>query len=112
MSALHDEFIRFVLLLMREHFGEPFGVDQIAETLKVSRRTLERRFTAALGRTVHDELVRLRMKKAQDLLSGANQAINQVARACGYGTHASFSRAFRQHTGRWPMEYRNETRVI
>lgn len=110
--SLHDDFTQAVLRLVRQRYGETVGVDQIADELKVSRRTLERRFLAALGRTVHDELVRLRLQKAQDLLSGGSHAINHVAHACGYSTPASFSRAFRQLTGRWPSEYRNETRVI
>ena len=84
----------------------------MARALGVSRRTLDRRLVAALGRTVHDELTGVRMQMARKLLSDGLQTIAEIALAAGYGTAASFSRAFRQHAGCWPSEYRSQLRVV
>lgn len=110
--AVEDSLIQAALRFLRAQAGHLIGVQQVAQALGVSRRTLDRRFTAALGRTVHEELARVRMQKARISLADKSRTIAEVARASGYSSAASFSRAFRQHTGQWPSEFREETRVL
>ena len=66
-------------------------------------------FVAALGRTVRDQLAAVRMQLARNLLTRGPQRIAEIAEACGYATAASFSRAFHQHFGAWPSQYRAKT---
>lgn len=112
MLAVQDPMIRSAVRFIREHAGQPIGVKHVATALDVSRRTLDRRFVALLGRTVHDELIAVHMQIARRLLTDGSQPIAEIAEACGYGTAASFSRAFRQYTGSWPTNYRNKVRVV
>jgi LacI family transcriptional regulator len=111
MVAVDDELVKTAVNFVRANAGKLIGPDQIAQNLGVSRRTLDRRFAGALGRTLREELYRARMQTARRLLSGNTATIATVARACGYGTAASFSRAFRHHSGRWPSEYCDELRM-
>ena len=53
--------------------GQPIGVKHVALALDVSRRTLDRRFVALLGRTVHDELIAVHMQIARRLLTDGPQ---------------------------------------
>lgn len=108
--AVDDDLVRSAVQRVRAQAGDLVGSEQIAEALGVSRRTLDRRFERALGRTVREELVRVRMQSARSLLADRTRRIADVARACGYATAASFSRAFRRHAGRWPSDYREEVR--
>ncbi len=112
MVAVEDELVKSAIQFIRAQAGNLIGVKQVAQALDVSRRTLDRRFADTLGRTVRDELVRMRMQMARGQLADNSRAIADVARGCGYGTASSFSRAFRQHSGRWPSEYREDVRVI
>jgi LacI family transcriptional regulator len=112
MVAVEDALVKSAVQFIRAQAGNLIGVEQVAQALGVSRRTLDRRFTAALGRSVHEELARVRMEMARRLLADDSRPIAQVARGCGYGTAASFSRAFHQHSGHWPSEYRVATRAI
>lgn len=112
MVAVEDTLVKSGIHFIRAQAGHLIGVKQVAQALDVSRRTLDRRFAAALGRTVREELARVRMQMARGLLSDHARPIAKVACACGYGSASSFSRAFRQHSGRWPSEYREEVRVI
>lgn len=112
MLAVEDPLIRAAVRFIREHAGQPIGVKHVANALDVSRRTLDRRFVDLLGRTVHDELAAVRMQVARRQLSEGAQSVAQIAESCGYATAASFSRAFRNHVGCWPSEYRGRVRVV
>jgi LacI family transcriptional regulator len=112
MLAVDDPTITAAVHYIREHAQQRIGVAHVARALGVSRRTLDRRLVAVLGRTVHDELTGVRMQIARSLLSDGLHTIAEIASTAGYGTAASFSRAFRQHTGCWPSEYRSQQRVV
>ncbi|OQW96317.1 MAG: hypothetical protein BWK77_05335 [Verrucomicrobia bacterium A1] len=110
--AVEDAVVRSAVRFIRAEAGGLIGSEQVAAALAVSRRTLDRRFERALGRTVREELVRVRMQSARTLLADRSRRIADVARACGYATPASFSRAFRRHSARWPSEYRDDLRIL
>ena len=112
MLAVEDSLIRSAVEFIRKHAGEAMGVKQVAAALDVSRRTLDRRFADALGRTVHDELTAVRMQLARNLLTESAQTVAEIAIACGYESAPSFSRAFRSQSGCWPTDYRNQVRLV
>ena len=108
--AVQDGLVKSAAQYAREHAGNAIGVEHIARALGVSRRTLDRRFVTALGRSVHDELCAVRMQNACVLLSESQETVGRIAEACGFRTAASFSRAFHRQIGCWPIEYRNRAR--
>lgn len=112
LVAVEDALVKDAVQFIRAQAGNLIGVKQVAQALNISRRTLDRRFADALGRTTREELMRVRMHLARSLLADNARAIAGVARSCGYGTAASFSRAFRQHSGHWPSTYRAHTRGL
>ncbi len=112
MVAVDDALTASAIQQIRAQAGLTIGVEQIAQALGVSRRTLDRRFEEFLGRTTHEELLRVRMNMARGMLADGSESIAEVARKCGYCTPASFSRAFHQHSGRWPSQYRDDFRVV
>ena len=108
--AVEDSVVASAAAFIREHAGETIGVEHIARAVGVSRRTLDRRFVKALGRSVHEELATARMQNACVLLSDGLDSVANIAEACGFTTSASFSRAFHGQMGCWPTEYRNRAR--
>ena len=46
------------------------------------------------------------MRRAAMMLTSGNFSLEQIARAIGYGSRSSFSRAFREVYGREPQHYR------
>ena len=112
MVAVEDELVKSAVQFIRVQSGKLIGSEHVALAGNVSRRTMDRRFEEALGRTVRGELARVRMQTARRLLADASLTIAEISRSCGYGTPASFSRAFRQHSGHWPSAYRAAIRVV
>jgi AraC-like DNA-binding protein len=80
-------------------------IDRIAESLGMSRRTLQR----AIGReglTYLGLLNEYRMGKAGEWLDRSEKPVTEIALDLGYTDASNFARAFRQHTGLSPSEYR------
>jgi LacI family transcriptional regulator len=104
--ASGDEMIAHAIEYLRANAHKPVGTDQVADALGVARRTLERRFHAATGRTLHHYLTELRLRHAKQRLRQFDQPLVEIAQECGYSALSAFIRMFQQATGRHPRSYR------
>jgi AraC family transcriptional activator of tynA and feaB len=80
----------------------------VAAQHDISKRTLHYAFAAA-GTTFVEQLMKLRLERAREILSDARQAaprIEDVATRCGFTDPSHFARRFRQKYGRAPLQYR------
>ena len=81
------------------------SIDETADKLGVSARTLRRRLEEK--QTTYSALVEsVRRKQAEDLLSGTRLSVEQIADSLGYAETASFTHAFKRWTGCSPREFR------
>jgi LacI family transcriptional regulator len=87
-------------------WSRPGNVSSILSQVPSSRRTLERRFREALGRSVHDEIRRARLERARRLLVETENPLKVVAVKSGFRDAPQFSRDFRSAEGCTPEEYR------
>jgi len=84
--------------------GECSG-DNVARTLAMHRRTLNRRLEAE-GTTFQTLLDEVRHETARQMLSGSRLSLDDIAAALGYGGVTQFMRRFRQWTGIAPGAWR------
>lgn len=91
--------------LLRTHYREPLGLDQLAERLAVSRFHLSRSFSQEFGLSITDMLAMIRMEHARELLGSAGLSIKQVAAEVGYANGHYFAKVFRRVSGLTPSEY-------
>jgi LacI family transcriptional regulator len=96
------------LSLIRENAHQIVDIAEIARLAGVSRRSLETRFQKTLGRSPHQELLRIRIEKAKALLSGTSLPMGKIAELSGFGDPYNFSRTFRRETGDTPRQYRQQ----
>jgi LacI family transcriptional regulator len=87
----------------------PYGGD-VAKAAGVSVVALQTRFRASLGRTVLEEIQRVRVGRAQELLAHTELKMGAVAERCGFPNSQRFSVLFRQVTGVSPGAYRRQFR--
>jgi LacI family transcriptional regulator len=104
--ATEDESVRDALRLMRERCPEPLTVEEIAQSTGLCRRSLEKRFKKEMNCSPAEEMRRLRMAFAKDLLLNSDQKITSIAYSCHYRTFSDFNRNFKQETGMTPSEFR------
>lgn len=69
-------------------------------------------FQAETGRTVGDYVQRVKLERAQHLLSTSTLSIAEIARQVGFSSPAAFSTAFRRLCGQPPRAYRLRDHTI
>jgi AraC family transcriptional regulator of adaptative response / DNA-3-methyladenine glycosylase II len=82
------------------------GVGELARRLGVSPRTLDRRFTAAVGATPLQLARSRRVQAARALIAESAMPLVDVAFAAGFGSLRQFNDAMREELGIPPGEYR------
>jgi len=85
-------------------------MDDLARAAGFSVFHFHRIFSAMVGETLGEHLLRLRMERAAFELTYSSRSIPDIAFSAGYETHESFTRAFRKRFGQTPSRYRKETR--
>ena len=110
--AVEDENLAEALRYIREHACDPCSVGDILQHVRVGRRWLERQFVQKLGRTPHDEIIRVRMEMARRLLIQSDESLPQIASRCGFTAVQNFSRAFRDSLGVTPAAYRKSPATV
>lgn len=106
-----DDSLRGVLAWAVEHLDEQHTVATLAARALMSPRTFARRFTAETGTTPQRWLTGQRVLRAQHLLEASDLDVEQVARACGFGSAALLRHHFRRATGVAPADYRATFRL-
>ena len=101
---------REALAVMQVRHAADIQVDDVAREIATSRRQLQRVFTEIGGTTFREELTRLRMARAAELLKSP-VAIRDIAHRVGYSQPAQFAKAFRRVYGVTPSAYRNGERA-
>jgi len=95
-------FLRF----LRDHFREPLKLEQSAHQLGVSLRRVQNHFRAHVGRTLIQELTRLRVEHARKLLPDRKLKLEVIAVESGFSNRFHFIRSFERVTGMTPKGYR------
>jgi len=103
----HDALIADVQTYFEDHYSQPQDLDEISAKFNVSKRTLIRRFKAALSVTPYTYLQRVRIEASQKLLTETKYAPEKVVQMVGYEDMSSFRRLFKQHTGLTLSVYRS-----
>jgi AraC-like DNA-binding protein len=106
--AVGDPEVAAVLRAIRVRAGEPFTVADAIAAASLSRRAIEGRFRRVLGRSILDEIHRLRIARATAMLGDPQRSVQSVAADCGFATAAHFTIVFRRITGLPPTQWRKQ----
>jgi LacI family transcriptional regulator len=81
-------------------------VNDIAKSVGLSRRVLEKRFRAHLNCSINDHIRQYRVRRIEELLAGSEMTISEIALFMGFPDAAHIARYFKRETGVNPAEYR------
>ena len=105
-STLQDQRLGRAIDHMKAHLGGTVSLLDLAREAGVSPFHFARLFKARTGVTPARYLTGLRMQQAQELLSGTDLPVEEIARLCGYLRHSAFSVAVRRCYGASPLALR------
>jgi len=108
--AVEDRDLARAIAFIRMHAAGPIQVNDVLREVSVSRSWLERRFQESLGRSPAEEIRRVHLDRAKQLLADTELPVPQVASASGFSSREYLAYAFKQATGLTPREFRRRVR--
>jgi LacI family transcriptional regulator len=111
--AIEDPLVKKGVQFIWENYSKNIGVDDLVNSLGVSRRTLQRIFQDSLGRGVNEEIRKKRIEVSKRLLLNTSISVTEISQKCGYSSRKYFCTVFAKALNCTPIEYRkeNETKV-
>ncbi len=105
-TKVSDPIVQKALEIIWSHCQHPLSVGDIARQLPVTRRTLDRRFVEATGRSVLEEINACRLSRAKRLLEETDEPVKTVAHLAGFSSTERMRVLFVEREGKSPSEYR------
>ena len=91
---------------VRDNLSRPIRLEDVAERAGLTPCAFSRYFAEKVGITFSSLLKILRIEHALEELEVCDGAISRLAEKTGYQSGCTFSRAFKEVTGKTPSEYR------
>jgi len=109
--AIEDRQIAAATRFIREHACEGIDVSDVLRAVPMSRSTLDRRFISILGCSPKDEILRVRLNRAKQLLAETDLPLALIAEKVGLEHVEHFSRIFKHRLGVTPSNFRSESLI-
>ena len=106
--AIDDPQLAAAVRFIREHATRGATTADVLRRVPVSRRVLDRQMHAVLGRSIADEIARVRFAKVKDLLAETELPLAAIAERSGFAYPQSMAEAFKRQFGLTPGEFRAE----
>lgn len=106
--ASEDLLVARALRYISENSHNRIQVKDVAAAVSSTRRTLERRFREHAGRTIADEIMRLRLERAKRRMVETDAPMKDVAIDAGFRNADHFYKVFSRIVGIPPSQYREE----
>jgi AraC family transcriptional regulator len=104
----YERRINMAMDYIRANLDGDLSVSAIARAALFSSYHFHRLFTAMTGETLYDHVRRVRLDKAAaSLMYDPGKSITDIALESGFGSSATFARAFRGHFGMSASEWRS-----
>jgi AraC-like DNA-binding protein len=110
LETLHldDEVSKLAIDYILNHTHNEVDIAKLTHRLGISRRTLERRFRQATGRSLLEEIQNCRVERARRLLLETDIPIKEIVFRAGFNTREQLRLAFAKVFGQSPDAFRHQ----
>jgi LacI family transcriptional regulator len=106
--AVEDDLLSAAARFIKDHCHKRIRVSDILAAVPISRRALEKGFRHALRRSPAEEIRRVRVERAVQMLCDTSWAMPRIATAAGFERPELLTRAFRRELSTTPSEFRKK----
>ena len=104
-----QEMMQRLLKFLDTRIGdENLKIEELAEAVNMGRTVFYGKIKTLVGMSPSDFLRRLRLQRAQELISNSRMSFSQIAFAVGFSDPKYFTKCFKKETGMTPSEFRNK----
>lgn len=101
-----DAYINSAIEYMQVFYSSNITIADICQEVNVSPFHFIRTFKQKTGMSPHQYLLKVRIKKAQELLRLRQYSVGEAAMLCGFVNVSHFSNKFKEMTGNSPSSYK------
>lgn len=109
-DALSDRFVADALRHARSHLADRLDAATLARRVGYSKHMLQIRAERALGHTLGEEIRRMRLTAAKELVAETDLPIADIAESCGFTSVSHLAMRFRENLGVTPLAWRRRSR--
>ncbi|WP_425613664.1 substrate-binding domain-containing protein [Anatilimnocola sp. NA78] len=109
--AVEDELVARALQFIAANSHRDINCSEVAKSLHVHSRTLQRRFRRVVDWPIADEIRRVRIERAKRELTQSDRSIAKIAQDVGFGERMRLYEVFRREVGITPSSYRKQRRL-
>lgn len=107
LNAEYRSRINRVIDYIEKNIDHEFTLDELARIACFSKYHFHRIFSSIMNETLFDFIQRSRVERAASLLlTNKEAAVTTIAHACGFSSHALFTRTFNKYFGMSPTRWR------
>jgi LacI family transcriptional regulator len=106
--AIKDIHVLKALRYISDNINEKIQVADVLDNVPLCRRSLEKRFTTIIGRSIYQEILYQKMERATFLLLATKLSVFDIAIQCGLDDDKNFSRLFQKMRNYTPLQYRKK----
>ncbi|EEP63239.1 Transcriptional regulator, ARAC family [Brucella abortus str. 2308 A] len=110
--GIQNSKVLTIIEMMEANLSEPQALINVAHTIGLSRRQVERLFRQEMGRSPARYYLEIRLDRARHLLLQSSMPVVEVAVACGFVSASHFSKCYRELYGRSPQQERAERKIL
>ena len=98
--------VALALRYIAESANRRIKVNDVANAVATNRRTLERKFREFTGRTISQEISRMRIERAKRLMMESDLSFKELSAELGYRNSDHFYKSFLRAEGQTPSSFR------
>lgn len=107
-----NAYILSAVKYIHESIGMPLSIKEIAQHVHLNPSYLSVLFKEETGVSFSDYVIRLRMKRAKELLYHSPLSMDSISEQIGLQTASYFIRIFKKYEGITPKQYREQHKSI
>lgn len=108
-SGAGDDRIRHIQTYLAANLHRNLDLGEIARTIPCTKEHMIRQYKQATGVTPYQDLLRLRVEKARQLLLATDLSVTEVANQVGFQTAGRLQVVVKRATGRTPAQWRRSS---
>ncbi|MFM8495416.1 MAG: substrate-binding domain-containing protein, partial [Planctomycetia bacterium] len=110
--AVADPVIAAAIRTIRERAAKGLEIAELVTESKLSRWQLEDRFRRLVGRSIHDDILHVRLNEAHRLVTTTDLPLKRIAPRSGFRSVTYMTTLFRRHFNATPAALRTSTRRV